>query len=307
MTHAATPHTVLMVRPGAFGFNADTAASNAFQNPLGADDNVAKAARSEFDRVTDLLASREINVLVVEDTPSPAKPDAVFPNNWFSTHADGTVVLYPMLAPNRRIERRADVVAMLQASYQVKDVFDLSAAEHDNQYLEGTGSVVFDHVHRIAYACRSPRTNEALLKQLCDHLKYSAMLFDAVDEQWQPIYHTNVMMWVGNGVAGLCLESIASEADQDLVISLLHKHQKKIVALSYAQMRAFAGNMFEVMSTQGDPYLLMSRQAYESLVPGQLHELSKHAEPLVVDIPTIERFGGGSIRCMVAGIYLPKQ
>lgn len=307
MTHAATPHTVLMVRPGAFGFNADTAASNAFQNPLGADDNVAKAARSEFDRVTDLLASREINVLVVEDTPSPAKPDAVFPNNWFSTHADGTVVLYPMLAPNRRIERRADVVAMLQASYQVKDVFDLSAAEHDNQYLEGTGSVVFDHAHRIAYACRSPRTNEALLKQLCDHLKYSAMLFDAVDEQWQPIYHTNVMMWVGNGVAGLCLESIASEADQDLVISLLHKHQKKIVALSYAQMRAFAGNMFEVMSTQGDPYLLMSRQDYESLVPGQLHELSKHAEPLVVDIPTIERFGGGSIRCMVAGIYLPKQ
>lgn len=307
MTHAATPHTVLMVRPGAFGFNADTASSNAFQNPLGADDNVAKAARSEFDRVTDLLASREINVLVVEDTPSPAKPDAVFPNNWFSTHADGTVVLYPMLAPNRRIERRADVVAMLQASYQVKDVFDLSAAEHDNQYLEGTGSVVFDHAHRIAYACRSPRTNEALLKQLCDHLKYSAMLFDAVDEQRQPIYHTNVMMWVGNGVAGLCLESIASEADQDLVISLLHEHQKKIVALSYAQMRAFAGNMFEVMSTQGDPYLLMSRQAYESLVPGQLHELSKHAEPLVVDIPTIERFGGGSIRCMVAGIYLPKQ
>jgi len=306
MPQSQNPHTLLMIRPVSFGYNPETAASNSFQKESELSQaEVQRLALAEFDLVVSQLKEKEIPVLVFDDTIEPKKPDAIFPNNWISTHNNGLIVLYPMMAANRRRERRQDIVKALSAQFAVQEILDLSSKELEGKFLEGTGSIVFDHQHHIAYACRSPRTNEALLIELCKKIGYEVMVFDAVDEKGGAIYHTNVMMWIGEKMAAICLDAIRSEDDQEKLLTKLSETNHKVIAISYSQMNSLAGNMFEVTNSSGKSFLLMSESAHISLLPGQLKEMSKHAEPLIVSIPTIEKFGGGGIRCMVAGIYLP--
>ncbi|HCM74819.1 MAG TPA: amidinotransferase [Cytophagales bacterium] len=305
MRFSQVPHTILMVRPAAFGYNPETAASNAFQKRTEDQQWVHKMALKEFDQVVLSLRERGIQVIVVEDTPEPQTTDAVFPNNWITTHEDGKIILYPMMAPGRRKERRDDVVQQLKNQYNASEIIDLSEHELEGKFLEGTGSIIFDHPHRIAYACRSARTDDGLFKSLCALLDYKPVLFDAVDANGQAIYHTNVMMWIGDTVAGICLDSIHDEGDQEELLAQLTATHHKVIALSYAQMNSFAGNMFEVKNDKNERFLLMSQTAFDSLLPGQLAEIEKHVNVLPLDIGTIEESGGGSVRCMVAGIHLP--
>ncbi|MEQ8361497.1 MAG: arginine deiminase-related protein [Cyclobacteriaceae bacterium] len=305
MVFSQVPHTILMVRPAAFGYNPETAASNAFQKRSDNESAVQSLARNEFDKAVEVIMAKGISVLVVEDTPHPVTTDAIFPNNWITTHEDGKIILYPMMAPSRRLERRMDVVQLLKEKFKVTEVDDISKSELEGRFLEGTGSILFDHPNKVAYACRSERTEEELFTSLCVKLGYKPILFDAVDENGLAIYHTNVMMWVGESLAGICLDAIHNENDQDLVLNQLAATNHKVVALSYAQMNAFAGNMFEVRNADNDRFLLMSQAAYDSLLPGQLSEIEKYLSPIPLDIRTIEESAGGSIRCMVAGIHLP--
>jgi len=306
MISANIPHGLLMVRPASFEFNVETADSNTFQQKGAFDPGLLQQqVLSEFDEVTTVLKKNKISLLVVEDTPSPQKPDALFPNNWISTHPDGLIITYPMMAVSRRSERREDIIKLLKTRYTVSRVWDISGAEWDNKFLEGTGSIVFDHAHQLAYACRSPRTNDVLLGDVCRQIGYQSILFDSVDEKKVPVYHTNVMMWVGEKIAAVCIDSLHLESDQDKVLERLSETNHKIIAISYAQMNAFAGNMLEVQNEEGQLFILMSQTAYQTLLPGQINEMSKYAEPIIVSIDTIEKYGGGGIRCMVAGIYLP--
>ncbi len=308
MAHLITPQILLLISPKSFGYNTETARSNAFQvKPENDEVDIQNRALNEFDSVVTLLKENEIEVLVYADTDVPAKPDALFPNNWISTLNDGSIILYPMLAENRRLERRADLVDDLKKRFKVNEVIDISENEKSGKILEGTGSIVFDHASKTAFACRSPRTNEELLNQLCNRIGYTSIVFDAADEKGNPIYHTNVMMWIGEKVASVCLDSIRSDDDQERILNALTSSGHKIVAISYHQMNAFAGNMFEVTNRKGQSFVLMSQTAYHSLLPGQLNEITRYSEPLIVSIDTIEKYGGGGIRCMVAGIYLPEK
>lgn len=305
MTFSQVPHTILMVRPASFGYNPETAASNAFQKKSTNEEVVHRAALQEFDKAVAHMKAKGISIMVVEDTPQPITTDAIFPNNWMTTHEDGKIILYPMMAPSRRKERRMDIVQQLEDRYNVEKVEDISGNELEGRFLEGTGSIIFDHPNRIAYACRSERTEEELFKSLCTKLGYRPIVFSAVDENGLAIYHTNVMMWIGESLAGICLDSIHDENDQELILNQLAATNHKVIALSYAQMNSFAGNMFEVKNDADQRFLLMSQSAYDSLLPGQLSEIRKYLNPLPLDIHTIEESGGGSIRCMVAGIHLP--
>lgn len=305
MTFSQVPHTILMVRPASFGYNPETAASNAFQKKSADVEVVHSAALHEFDGAVANMRAKGISIIVVEDTPQPITTDAIFPNNWMTTHEDGKIILYPMMAPSRRKERRIDIVQQLEDRYNVEKVEDLSETELEGRFLEGTGSIIFDHPNRIAYACRSERTEEELFISLCMKLGYRPIVFSAVDENGLSIYHTNVMMWIGESLAGICLDSIHDENDQELILNQLAATNHKVIALSYAQMNSFAGNMFEVKNDADQRFLLMSQSAYDSLLPGQLSEIQKYLNPLPLDIHTIEESGGGSIRCMVAGIHLP--
>lgn len=304
MKFLQAPSSVLMVRPASFGFNLQTAATNAFQTAeTESEHSVKTKALEEFDRMVDILSSNDVEVIVVDDSAEPQKPDAVFPNNWISFHADGSIVLYPMMAENRRLERMIPVVDTLKLKFQVSKIIDLSEYEKKNQFLEGTGSVVFDYPNKIAYASRSARTHEVVLKDLCAKLNVKPILFDASDESGQPIYHTNVLMCVGTKFAVVCLDAIKNEEDQEVLLQSFSDTGHQVVAISYEQLRLFAGNMMEVLSRSGEPLVLLSEKAFTSLLPGQIHAISKHAEPIPIPIPTIEQFGGGSVRCMVAGIF----
>lgn len=297
------PH-LLLVRPSAFGFNAETAGSNVFQKmPEGGE---ASLAVREFEEVVRQLTRADIPVTIFDDTPEPAKPDAVFPNNWLSAHPDGTLVLYPLLAPNRRAERRPDILHWLRSEFAVWRTIDLTHYEQQGRYLEGTGSLVFDHAHRMVLACRSSRTHEEVVADLCRQLQYEYLLFSAHDAHRVPFYHTNVMLWVGASVAAVCLESISDEGELDALLDFFENTKRKVFALSWAQVQAFAGNMLEVESRAGHPYFLLSDTARQALHPGQTRTLEQYGDLLPVSIPSIERVGGGSVRCMVADIYLPR-
>lgn len=299
------PSSVFMVRPASFGFNPDTASSNAFQQAATNAGNIQQPAIREFDRMVDLLRSHDIDVMVFNDTPVPPKPDAQFPNNWISLHEDGTVVLYPMMAPNRRPERRKDIIDELKSRFIVQAIKDYAGEEANNRFLEGTGSLVFDYLNRIAYACRSPRTDENLAGMVVQSLGFGLVMFDAVDENGTPVYHTNVVMCIGSRFAVICLDAIHDEGDQERLLNSFAKTGHKVVAISYAQMNAFAGNMMEVRSRNSESFVLLSEQAFNSLLPGQVDAISRYAEMIPVPIPTIEKYGGGSVRCMIAGIFLP--
>jgi hypothetical protein len=300
---------VLMVRPKAFGFNAETAASNRFQHPVGAGD-VAAQARAEFDAFAAALRSEGVRVCVVEDTEEPRKPDALFPNNWVSFHADGTLVLYPMQAGNRRIERRPDIIEAVtrETGFEVRRTVDLTSHEKAGRFLEGTGSLVLDHRARVAYACRSPRTDEGVAREWAREMGFDLDLFDARDAAGAPIYHTNVLMSVGTRFAVVALDSIDA-ADRERVAARLRAAGLDLIPIDEAEMRGFAGNVLEVGSWDehlGDFRLLvMSRTTRRALHPEKYARLAGAVDSvLAAPIDVIERHGGGGVRCMLAEIFL---
>ena len=297
---------ILLVKPAHFTFNKETAVSNAFQNVLEEKEEVIKKnVLNEFENVVTLLKSKNVDVIVVEDTPDPIKPDAIFPNNWVSFHADGTVILYPMCAPNRREERRLDVLEMLRKKFKIGNVVDLSKYEAEELFLEGTGSIVFDHPNKIAYACISPRTDEQLFIELCNYLHYKPIYFISEDKNGKQIYHTNVMMCVAEKFVVICLDSITDKNERAQVVASLEKTNHEVIDITFEQMNHFAGNMLELKDNKGKHLLVMSKSAYDSLTSSQKTKIGKYAEPLPLPIKTIETIGGGSARCMIAEVFLP--
>jgi hypothetical protein len=298
--------SVLMVRPANFGFNAQTAATNAFQRVPAADFPVGAAVLREFDTAAAQIRRAGVKVIVADDTAEPVKPDAIFPNNWVSFHADGTVVLYPMLAVNRRWERREELIAQVAetGAFRISRTIDLSPHEASGQYLEGTGSLVLDRSARIAYACLSPRTSLDALGDFAQQLDYELLTFDAVDAAGLPIYHTNVLMAVGTGFAIVCGASIADPRQRNAVLQRLQATGHEVIDITPRQMHEFAGNVLELRGT-GGPVAAMSTTAWGAFDPAQRSRLTKHASVVCVDIPVIERSGGGGMRCMLAEIHLP--
>ncbi len=296
----------MMVRPSHFGFNVETALTNAFQDDsLMGDSEVSIAARLQFDHFADMLRSNNIDVIVFDEN-DPRTPDAVFPNNWVSFHEDGKVALYPMMTKNRRLERREDILFHLGRRFEVSSVLDLSGYEKEEKYLEGTGSIVFDYIHKIAYACRSPRTHEPLFRMCCSSLGYTPVIFDAFDSGGKEIYHTNVMMALADDFAVICLESIPKTQRKEIEKSL-RSTGRELVDISFEQMGCFAGNMMQLSSVAGKRFMVMSQAAHESLSREQLAIISSFCQPLYANLATIEACGGGSARCMIAGIYLPPK
>ncbi|MBP5218779.1 MAG: amidinotransferase [Bacteroidales bacterium] len=292
---------LLMVRPVRFGYNIQTAASNHFQKFIQGRDPQASALE-EFDRMVCSLKEYDIPVIVVEDTPEPETCDSIFPNNWFSTHEDGTLVLYPMLAPNRREERDPRVIKTIMEAAGTKNVLDLSGWEEQGEFLEGTGSLVLDRKSMVAYACRSPRTSEAVLNEFCNGLGYRPIVFDAVDNSGSPVYHTNVVMSIGESFAILCKDVILSPEELSEVESCLSEAGKKVVGISYGQMCHFAGNILEVKNLRGEKFVVMSQTARDILTEDQLAVIGENSTIIPVDIPCIENIGGGSARCMMAEV-----
>jgi hypothetical protein len=298
-------NTVMMVRPAAFGFNEETAASNSFQREaVMSNEEILNEALVEFDRAVNELRSHGINVHVVEDTLIPRKPDAVFPNNWISFHPDGTLILYPMEALNRRCERRLEVVLELQQKFNFEKVIDLTHFESQNLFLEGTGSVVFDHEHKVAFAALSSRTSEFVFKELCNQIQYTPFTFAAFDENDQPIYHTNVVMCMSDDFVVVCLECMPDEQSRDLFVNEVNRLGKNVLDISVAQMNAFAGNMLLLRDGQNNNKLVLSETAYQSLSGAQIDFLKQRVEFIRFNIPVIETIGGGSARCMLAEVFL---
>ena len=292
---------LLMVRPCRFGYNEQTASNNHFQHHFEGGD-LQKAALEEFDGMVSMLRSHGIPVIVVEDTPEPLTPDSIFPNNWFSTHADGTLVIYPMFAPNRREERRTEVIRTIMEAAGTLRALDLTGWEEKGEFLESTGSMVLDRRSGIAYACRSPRTSGKVLDEFCHEMGYKAILFSAVDHDGSPIYHTNVMMSVGDEYAVVCRDVITSPEDLSRVERSLEASGKDIIWVSYGQMQNYACNILQVRNSDGESFLVMSETAKDSLDAGQLAALEEKGMILAARIPHIEGAGGGSARCMMAEV-----
>ena len=298
---------VLMIRPANFSANAETAASNRFQGKSGAIRDPQTEAVQEFDALVSALNRSGVRTHVFDDTPSPVTPDALFPNNWLSLHGDGSAVFYPMLAPNRRLERRSEILESLskQHGFQVRRLVDFSHRENQGRYLEGTGSLVLDRVHRIAYAALSPRTDLAVLGEFAQQLDYELVAFDTRDANGYPIYHTNVLMSVGRKWAVLCSAAIEGGQRAPVQDSLLTTGHT-IVEISSEQMSCFAGNILELATVHGGSVIALSKRAEDCLEIEQRKRLESLGGPLVsASIPTIETLGGGSVRCMLAEIHLP--
>jgi hypothetical protein len=293
-----------MIRPVNFAYNDQTAVNNAFQVASG-DNDVQHKAILEFDDFVDKLRSKKIDVMVINDTPEPHTPDSIFPNNWISFHNSGDIVLYPMFAENRRLERKPNVIAAITSKFSVKNTLDLSGYEEQEKYLEGTGSIVLDRDKRIAYACVSPRTDEKLFKEFCRIMKYEPVMFHATDKNGAAIYHTNVMMCVADKYVVICLDSIADKMERKTVKDKIIASGKDVVAISLTQMDHFAGNMLQVNNADGTKYLVMSSQAYKSLTREQINKLEGYNEIIYSSLDTIEKNGGGSARCMMAEVHLP--
>jgi hypothetical protein len=298
---------VMMIRPAAFDYNSQTAASNRMQEAGEATVDASKLALAEFDAAVTALRGAAVQVCVMADTPLPPKPDAVFPNNWVSWHADGTVVLYPMQAPNRRLERRPEILERVAAGcgYRIGRLVDLSPFEAQGRYLEGTGSLVLDHVGRVAFACRSSRTDETLVQHWAEQLDYQPVIFDAVDRAGVPFYHTNVMLSIGSRVAVVAADAIVP-ADRERVLTALAAGSRDIIPIDQAAVAAFAGNMLELLNGSGQRVYVLSAHAQRTLPPASLGRLAAGTDQLLpLTIPTIERLGGGSVRCMLAEVFSP--
>jgi hypothetical protein len=299
-----TAGTVLMVRPAAFGFHAQAAESNAFAAETR--DDAADAAEREFDGLAEALVRAGIEVLTLEDSGQPQKPDAVFPNNWVSFHEDGTVVMYPMATEARRLERDLDgLTGLLTASgFDVREIVDLSFHERHGHFLEGTGSLVLDRPGNRAYAAVSPRTDSHVIADFDDRLDYSTLIFEARDRSGRPIYHTNVLMSLGTQFALLCTEAVLGEY-REILIGEIEASGRTLIEIDYEQLRQFACNAIE-LSAPGGPVIALSSTARRSYSPEQLRLLERFGELVEADIPTIEAVGGGSVRCMIADVHLPR-
>lgn len=303
-----TTDTVLMIEPVAFGFNEQTAVNNYFQ--VQQEGNVQDKALKEFNAFVEKLRAKDINVITIKDTLEPKTPDSIFPNNWVSFHADGKVVLYPMFAENRRLERRDDIINQIKEQFEVTEVIDYSGAEIDNLFLEGTGSMIFDHDNKLAYGSVSLRLDEGLFRKFCSEFGFQPVVFHSYQtagEERLPIYHTNVMMCVADQFVVICLDCIDDESERNNVIETIKNSGKELIEISEDQMQNFAGNMLQVQNKSGEKFLVMSQSAYKSLNRGQVSAIEKYCEIIYSDLEVIETNGGGSARCMLAEIFLPKK
>ena len=297
----STSH-LLMIEPVNFGFNAETAVNNSFQNDSGAD--LQQNALQEFHDLVSLLQKNNIDVTVIKDTEAPHTPDSIFPNNWISFHPDGRIYLYPMFAPNRRLERKQSVLDAIQQRFIVAETVDLSEPESEDRFLEGTGSMVLDRINRIAYACISPRTDVELVNEFCRLANFNSVLFSAKDVSGVPIYHTNVLMCVAEQYAVVCLESIMDKTEREKLIKSLVETGKEIIDISFQQLNCFAGNMLQVVNADGKYLLVMSSQAFGSLRKDQICRLDKYNRIIHSPLDHIEGAGGGGARCMIAEVFL---
>lgn len=307
-----TTNSILMIRPVAFRMNEQTAINNYYQKVIDGllPATVNARAQQEFDTFVEKLCAVGVNVIVVDDTLNPDTPDSVFPNNWISFHESGDVILYPMFAENRRLERREDIVDTLEEQgFLVTEYMDYTAAEEDNIFLEGTGSLLLDRTNKKAYCALSPRADEELFIEFCEDFDYAPIIFEAwqtVNGERKLIYHTNVMMCLGETFAVICADAIDDKKERKMVLDNLKADGKEIILITEAQVSNFAGNMLEVSGANDKRYLIMSKAAHESLTAKQIAALQKHAEILSSSLDTIEACGGGSARCMMAEIFLPK-
>lgn len=299
-----------MIEPIAFGYNAETAKNNYFQVEQTGSDIQSKAL-AEFNTFVGNLRGRGINVITIKDTLDPHTPDSIFPNNWVSFHKDGKVVLYPMFASNRRVERRDDIIESIKdQGFEVTEIDDWSFSETQGHFLEGTGSMIFDHDQKIAYGSVSLRLDENLFREFCEKYGFTPIVFHSyqtVGTERLPIYHTNVMMCVADKFVVICLDCIDDELEREKVIEAIKNSGKEIIEISEEQMQQFAGNMLQVQNKDGEKFLVMSQTAYKSLTSEQVTAIEKYCEIIYSDLNTIEVNGGGSARCMLAEVFLPKK
>jgi hypothetical protein len=308
-----TTNAILMIRPVAFRMNEQTAVNNYYQKVLDglSPASVNEKAQEEFDTFVKKLRLVGIDVTVVDDTVTPDTPDSIFPNNWISFHDNGDVALYPMFAENRRLERREEILDLLEEKgFQIQNIVDYTSAEEDNIFLEGTGSIVLDRENGKAYCALSPRADEELFIEFCEDFEFTPVIFEAfqtVNNQRKLIYHTNVMMCIGDTFAVICADCIDDKKERKMVLDSLKGDEKEIILITEDQMNNFAGNMLEVVGSNERRYLIMSASAHESLTKKQIAQLEEHVTILSSSLDTIEACGGGSARCMMAEIFLPKN
>ncbi|WP_298501957.1 citrulline utilization hydrolase CtlX [uncultured Maribacter sp.] len=305
-------NTILMVRPISFRMNEQTSVNNYFQEKIDAEAVIVnKNAQKEFDDFVKVLKEKGVEVIVIEDTKIPDTPDSIFPNNWISFHADGTVGLYPMFAENRRNERREDILdALEKKGFIIENVMDYTSAEEDNIFLEGTGSLLLDRVNKKAYCALSDRAHEELIIEFCEDFDYLPVIFSSyqsVRDKRMLIYHTNVMMCLAEDFSVICLASIDDKKERKNVIHHLKENGKEVISITEEQMHHFAGNMLQVLGGEGKRYLVMSSAAYNSLNKEQINSIEKYCEILHSSLETIETCGGGSARCMMAEVFLPQE
>ena len=305
-------NTILMVRPVNFRMNEQTAVNNYFQEDLDLQNKeINKKAQAEFDAFVNVLREHGVHVIVVDDTKEPDTPDSIFPNNWISFHANGTVVVYPMFAENRRNERREDILDLLEAEgFLIDTVMDYTAAEEEGVFLEGTGSILKDRVHQKAYCALSERANEELFIEFCEDFDCFPVIFTAnqtVNGERLPIYHTNVMMAMAEHFVVINLDAIDDKKERAEVVGHLKRDGKEIIPISDEQMHQFAGNMLQVIGADDQRYMVMSTAAYNSLRPDQIAAIEKHCAIIHSPLDTIETCGGGSARCMMAEVFLPRK
>lgn len=297
--------TILMVRPAHFGYNHETAANNAFQSNETdlSQKEISEAAKKEFDNMVSVLRSKEIRVIVWADSDTPHKTDAVFPNNWFSTHAGGQMFLFPMFSPNRRQERDPALIQMLVDKFSYVSISNLLSYEKSGAFLEGTGSMILDRPNKIVYACYSERTHISLLENFAAQIAYRTIGFHATDSEDLPVYHTNVIMTLGEDFSIICTESIKNEDEKKLLLKSLKNTGKMLVDISLEQVGQFAGNMLQLKNIKGEKFVIMSSQAHNCLTTSQINILEKSNKIVHVPLYMIEKFGGGSARCMIAEIF----
>ena len=308
-----TTDTILMIRPVAFRMNEQTAINNYYQKVLDnlLPETVNAKAQQEFDAFVEKLRGVGIDVVVVDSTLDPDTPDSVFPNNWVSFHENGDVALYPMFAENRRLERREDILNLLEdKGFHIENIVDYTSAEEDNVFLEGTGSLVLDRTNHKAYCALSPRADEELVIEYCEDFEYTPVIFEAfqtVNGERKHIYHTNVMMCIGETFAVICADCIDDKKERKMVLQHLKEDGKEVILLTEAQLNNFAGNMLQVTGANNKTYLVMSASARQALTKDQIEKIEKHTEILSSSLDTIEACGGGSARCMMAEIFLLKN
>lgn len=305
-------NTILMIRPVSFRMNEQTAVNNYFMEDIDMKNNaINEKAQEEFDAFVSVLKDHGVHVIVINDTKEPDTPDSIFPNNWISFHANGTVGIYPMFAENRRNERREDILEILEENgFKIESVVDYTAAEEEGVFLEGTGSILMDRVHGKAYCALSQRADEGLFIEFCEDFDCFPVIFTAnqsVNGERMPIYHTNVMMALAEGFAIICAASIDDKKERKMVLDHLKRDGKDIILISERQMHHFAGNMLQVLGSEDKRYMVMSTAAYESLSPEQVTRIESHCAILHSSLSTIETCGGGSARCMMAEVFLPRQ